>query len=204
MKRVRFKVLAACIAPPLVLGAIVGVVAAGVGGVLGLVVAVLGVALIGALVPRLVVRYVVPGQTRAWLRRSLGDGQGSPATARPVSLPLSDRYAAAVNRRDWAALSELTDEHFVLLPQAGHRPLNRRKFLKAARMSATAYPDLLIAVEEVVADPAAPDVAWVRLLETGKPRIGAALHASWWERWTLGTDGLTIREVATGLVVQAD
>lgn len=204
MTRIRLQQFAACLLPPVVLGALLGAVASMLGGIAALGVIVAGVVLIAVLTPRFVVRYVMPWQIRATLRRTVGVGQAPPAAASPVALPLADQYAQAVNGRDWGALAELTDPAFAFVHPAVSRPYTRERFLKAARMSVRAHPDLRVAVEDVVADMDTPDVVWVHLLETGRPRIGAALRASWWERWTLAADRLTMRQVEVGLVVEAD
>lgn len=208
MTRARLRLIATCALLGLGIGAVVGVVGAVVagliGGIAGLGVAVMGAVLAVLLAPRFMVRYVLPRQLRSMLRRMADAGEMPPPNARPVELPLAGRYAAATNARDWAVLGELVDHDLVLTHPATSRRYGRKHFLKSARVSTEAYPDLRMVVKEVVADPASPDVAWVRVLETGRPRVGAPLHASWWERWTLGADSLTVRELALGRAVQVD
>ena len=204
MTRARLRMVVFCLALPIVIGGLVGVGAGMLGGAAGLAFAVVGVILISLLGPRLLVRYVVPRQTRGVLRRMAEAGDLPPAGVRPTDLPLAERYAAAINARDWDALTELADVDFVARHPEASKPCGRKRFVKAARVSTEAYPDLRIELEEVVADPASPDVAWVRFLETGQPRVGAPLRAVWWERWTLGDDGGTLRELGLGRAVQVD
>lgn len=201
MIRARLRLLAACLVPAVVFGVLVGLAAGAIGGIAGLAIAVVGVTLIGALTPRFIARYVVPRQLRAVLRRMAGEGELPPASARPVDLPQAERYVTAINARDWAALATLADPNLVVVHPASRRPYGRKRFIKAAKVTVEAYPDLQMSIEEIVAEPGSPDVAWVRVLETGRPRVGAPLRASWWERWTLGADRLTIRELALGRVV---
>lgn len=204
MTRDRLQFIAVCVLPPVVVGGLVGLAAGLLGGIAGLLVAVAGVFLIGVLAPLVVRRYIVPRQYRAALRRMEGQGETPPAGARPVDLPLAERYAAAMTDRDWTALDALADPELVVVIPWSKRPYGRQRFLKAAKATAAAYPDLRVTVEEAVTDPESPDVTWVRVSETGQPHAGAPLRASWWERWTLGPDQLTIRELALGRVVHAD
>lgn len=204
MTRARIRLLIAYVAFPVVVGGLVGISAGALGGGAGLAVAVVGVLLIALLGPRFFARYVAPRQIRAVLRRMIGAGEVPPAGARPIDFQLADRYAAALNARDWGALTELAAVDLVLVhPDVGRRS-GRKRFVKSVRVATEAYPDLRIVVEEVVADPASPDVAWVRFLETGQPRVGVPLRASWWERWTLGDDGQTLRELALARAMQVD
>jgi hypothetical protein len=62
-----------------------------------------------------------------------------------------------------------------------------------ARRMGRIYPDLHATVDEVVARPGEPHVAWVRLTETGTPRRGARLDVTWWERWTLDDSAQRLR-----------
>ncbi len=204
MTRARLHSIAVCVLPPVVLGVLVGLAAGLIGGIAGLVIAVVGAALIGGLTPLFIRRYIAPRQLRAVLRRMEGEGETPPPDAQPVDLPLAERYAAAMTGRDWTALDALVDPELVVVHPWSKRPYGRQRFLKAAKVTAAVYPDMRVTLEEVVADPASPDVTWVRVSETGQPRAGAPLRASWWERWTLGGDRRTIRELALGRVVYAD
>ncbi len=204
MTRARLRTLLFCLALPVVIGGLVGLGAGVLGGAAGLAFAVVGVVLISLLGPRFLVRFVVPRQTRGVLRRLAHSGDLPPAGVRPIDLPLAEAYAAAINARDWDALIELAGVDFVVRHPEASKPFGRKRFVKAARVVTEAYPDLRIEVEEVVADLASPDVAWVRFLETGQPRVGTPLRAVWWERWTLGDGGRTIRELAVGRATQVD
>src|SRR4051812_43418711 len=131
MTRARLLLLAVCIVPAVIFGTLVGTAAAALGGIAGFAVGVVGVAVIGKLMPRFVARYVLPRQFRSGLRRIVGDGEAPPAGARPVDLPLAERYAAAVNGRDWAALAALVDPELVVVHPASSRPHGRRRFVRA-------------------------------------------------------------------------
>ena len=54
-------------------------------------------------------------------------------------------------------------------------------------------------------EPTAPEVLWIRSLQTGKPRRGPALEALEalvWTRWTLAKDREQVREIAYAGVVR--
>lgn len=165
-------------------------------GIPDAVVALTGLAIGLPVVYVVLVRYRLPAQCRALLQRMLDPTAGPPASAEPTRLDAAERWAVALTNRDWRAAADLLDDDFRLLNPVRERKHNARVYVRSIRRMFLAFPDLHLQVDEVVAEQAAPEVAWVRFSETGRPRRGAPIEATWWERWTLDPHGERVREVA--------
>jgi hypothetical protein len=133
----------------------------------------------------------LPSRCRALTANQLDPAAGPPPGFPLVELPAAERWAAALSSRDWATVRRMLADDFVLT--VGGRPFGAKEFMRGNRMMATAYPSLAVAVDEAHADPDDPDVTWVRFTEHGRPRLGAPLEATWWERWTLDREHERIR-----------
>jgi ketosteroid isomerase-like protein len=144
----------------------------------------------------------LPTVVRAQLFKQLDPDAGSPADSAPITLDLADRWAEAVNARDWAALGDMLTDDVRLEGGVDKRAVGRRTYVMTARLMARAYPDFRAVVENVVAQPAEPAIAWVQLTETGTPRRGPPLDVTWWERWTLDDSEQRIREIHLAGVVR--
>jgi hypothetical protein len=173
----------------LLVGGLIGIVATVatkvIGGAVGVLVgATIAVVLLWASFA-LLIRYALPRRCRALIAGMVVDpGIGAPPNARPIALDVAQRWAEALTKRDWAsARAVLADRCVVRALDTEQR--GGRRYTWAVRQLAIAYPDLCVHVDAVLADAAIPDVAWVRFTESGHPRRGPALDATWWERWSM-------------------
>jgi len=146
-------------------------------------------------------RYFAPRRHRALLEALTDPAAGPPAQTEPIELAIADDWAAALTAQEWRAANDLLDPHLHVDSNARHYH-GRAAYIKATRMVACAYPERRVDVDEVVADPAEPAVAWVRFTQAGRPHRGPALEATWWERWTLDPAREQIREIDFGGVTR--
>jgi hypothetical protein len=152
-------------------------------------------------VARAVVRRLAPRRHRALLEELLDTLAAPPAGALPVARDLAERWAQALTAQDWDGARDLLAEDLHVDSAARHFH-GRSAYLRGARGVAGAYAQRDVEVDEVVAEPATPDIAWVRFTQRARPRRGPALEATWWERWTLDPAHERVLEIAFGGVTR--
>lgn len=175
----------------------VGAVVAGqqFGGAAALVVTVLVAVLALVLFVYVLLIRRLPARLRESVEVGLDPAGGPPADAVPIALDVVARWLAAVNARDWPALAALLTDDFTATGSPDGRTYGRRIYMTTARQMARMYPDLRIRVDEVLARPSEPQLAWVRLTETGAARHGPPLDVTVLERWTLDDAAGRLRAV---------
>jgi hypothetical protein len=189
---------------PLLVGALVGVVAGAVVGLAGVPTTWVAIMAITALMfgPHLYARYYLPARLRGLLRSLVDPDAGPPKTFEPVDDTFPQRLMEAVENgtrglEDWLA------DDFVMIDAKGKRH-DARRYLATQRAMLNAFPDLSERVEALHADFEQPNVLWMRSTQTGHPRRGPALEATVWSRLTLTRDREKIREIAFAGVVRAE
>ena len=135
----------------------------------------------------LYLRYRLPARCRAVLAQQLDPSAGPPPDTEPLSLPVAERWAAALASRDWTAAAGLLSDDFAATMTTGgrERRLGRRGYIRNSRILARAFRDVDIAVGDTRAERASPDIAWVSFSERLVPHRGRSLEVAWWERWDL-------------------
>jgi hypothetical protein len=190
----------------LVLGVLLGLGAhqtyLALGGVHGLVAASALLVSGLALTRRASIVYRVPVSYRAWLMRAAEPAAEEPDGARAMPLALSDHWSAAINARDWKGLEGLLADGFAVHRLRPRPPMRRGGYVASLRRLARAYPDFRVEVECVVGTPDDEDVVWIRVAGSGRPRRGAALDYTVWERWRLDGNGERLLAVEWHVVVR--
>lgn len=198
----RAQLLAISLVAGTVIGGISIAAEALLGGTAGILVTLLVAYVALRVLTGLVITRRLPLRLRAVLEARVDPDAGPPADAAPIELGVAARLVEAVNARDWLGFGRLLNANLRLTSATDKRVHGRRMYVFAARQAVRAYPDLHMAVDEVVAQADAPGVAWVRLTETGTPRSGPPLDVTWWERWTLDDSGERLSEVHLAGVVR--
>jgi hypothetical protein len=147
--------------------------------------------------------YAVPPKVRAGVLAVLDPDAGPPDGARPVESELVERMQQATEASDWRALTALLADDFETVETSGRRG-DARQYVHTLRMLRRLYPDFDRRVDAVLADPAEPDVLWLRTVTLGRPRRGPAIDTTHWGRLTLAPGGERVRELATVGVVRVD
>jgi hypothetical protein len=184
---------------PLVAGVAAGVLVAFTGTVGFVIVVVLCAALlIGA---RWYLVASLPRRSHKALLAELDPQAGPPAGAKPAQSDLLDRMQQAARAQDWPALKTLLADDFAVVTANGRRH-GPQAYVRTLKLMLRAYPDLHSQTEAVLADPAEPNVLWLRSKSTGHAKRGPALDATSWSRLTTTADGERARELANGGVVR--
>lgn len=152
---------------------------------------VVAAALVGAV--QVYCSLIVPRGTRARLVKAVDPTAGPPPGAMPVEAPLLGRLDTLVEAKDWRGLRPLLSDDFAVV--VGKRRYDRRVYVNLLKSSVRRVPGEHT-TEQVVAHPDEPDVLWVRVKASGKPRFGPGFVSTTWMRFTLTPDGSRLREVA--------
>jgi hypothetical protein len=190
----------AWIAVCVLLGAIVGYLAAPLGDAGWLLIAALIAAILVA--PRLYVMYRVPSVLDKRMRALVNPSFSPPPGAEPAESDLLDRLHRTGETDDWSGFEALLADDFELVDAQGRR-YGKRRYLSVAKTMSRAYPDLFNTNEATLADPFDPNVFWVRSHQLGHPRRGPTYDVTVWARYTVTPDHRLLREIESTAVIRA-
>jgi hypothetical protein len=189
----------AWIAVCVLLGAIVGYLAAPLGDAGWLLIAALIAAILVA--PRLYVMYRMPAVLDKRIRALVDPAFSPPPGAERAESDLIERIHRVGAENDWSAFEALLSDDFTLVDAQGRRYAKRR-YLAAEKTMARAYPDMTSTHEQLLADPFDPNVFWVLSHQLGHPRRGPAYDLSVWARYTVTSDHRLLREIESAAVIR--
>ena len=152
--------------------------------------------------PAICVRFYAPRQIHRQMRKALDPTWEPPATAQPATHPVLTRMSEVAASGDWDALRGHLSEDFTLVDLKGRR-FGSKLYVRAMKQFPRIYPDFRSQDELVLADPAQPDVFYVRQLQAGRPRSGPALDITMWARVELAPCGERVRRIGADAVVRA-
>ncbi len=190
----------AWIAVCVLLGAIVGYLAAPLGDAGWLLIAALIAAILVA--PRLYVMYRVPSVLDKRMRALVNPSFSPPPGAEPAESDLLDRLHRAGDANDMSAFAALLTDDFALVDARGRR-YGKRRYLAVEKTMTRAYPDLRNTNEATLADPFDPNVFWVRSRQLGHARRGPTSDVTVWARYTVTPDHRLLREIESTAVIRA-
>jgi len=122
-----------------------------------------------------------------------------PATAVEVECELVQRLYTT---HEWETTRTMLADDFVLIGPSGRAGLEALR--RSNELMADAYEELHAEVETVVADPAAPNVLYVRDHSRGRPKDGSPpLDVRAWTRVLVSDDGAQIRELGPSSVINS-
>ncbi len=190
----------AWIAVCVLLGAIVGYLAAPLGDAGWLLIAALIAAILAA--PRLYVMYRLPSVLDKRIRPLVDPSFSPPPGAEPAESDLLDRLQRTGETDDWSGFEALLADDFELVDAQGRRH-GKRRYLSVAKTMSRAYPDLANTNEATLADPFDPNVFWLRSRQLGHPRRGPAYDLTVWARYTVTPDHHLLRKIESRAVIRA-
>jgi uncharacterized protein (TIGR02246 family) len=101
------------------------------------------------------------------------------------------RYAAAWSSQDPARLASFYSENGSLSVNAGTPAVGRQAITKTADGFMTAFPDMVVRMDEVTGDRSHAIFRWIWTgTNTGPGGTGKSVRMKGYEEWTIGTDGL--------------
>ena len=192
----------AWIAVCVLLGAIVGYLAAPLGDAGWLLIAALIAAILVA--PRLYVMYRLPSVLDKRIRQLVDPSFSPPPGAEPAESDLLDRLHRAGDANDMGAASRRCSADDFELVDAKGRRYGKRRYLAVEKtmMPRVSRPDAT-RTRRLLADPFEPNVFWVRSHQLGHPRRGPTYDVTVWARYTVTPDHRLLREIASTAVIRA-
>lgn len=104
---------------------------------------------------------------------------------------LASRYTAAWYSQNPASVASFFAEHGSLKINAATPAVGRAAITVAAQGFMAAFPDMVVAMDEVSLDGSHAVYRWTLTgTNTGPGGTGRAVHISGYEEWTIGADGL--------------
>ena len=101
------------------------------------------------------------------------------------------RYAAAWSSQRPASLAAFYSEHGSLAVNAAAPSLGRAAITATARGFMTAFPDMVVKLDEVRGDGGQAIFRWIWTgTNTGPGGTGKSVRITGYEEWTIGADGL--------------
>jgi len=103
------------------------------------------------------------------------------------------RYAAAWSSQDPARLAAFYANDGSLSVNAGAASIGRAAITKAAQGFMTAFPDMVVKLDEVRPDGSHTLFRWIWTgTNTGSGGTGKSVRIKGYEEWTIGADGLIV------------
>jgi hypothetical protein len=157
----------------------------------------LGIIAVGALAwPPFCVRYVAPRRARRIFAKHEDPEWRPPESAVPTTSPLLERMGELQAAGDRRGLLAILADDFAMVDFSGRRH-SRTRYLRAIKASGRMYRDSKSDDEILLADPALPEVFYLRSTQTGRPKSGPPLNVTFWMRFTLAPGGERVREIST-------
>jgi hypothetical protein len=103
------------------------------------------------------------------------------------------RYAAAWSSQNPASLASFYSENGSLTVNGGAPSVGRAAITATARGFMTAFPDMVVTMDEVSHDGSHAIFRWIWTgTNTGPGGTGKSVRIRGYEQWTLGVDGLIV------------
>ena len=104
---------------------------------------------------------------------------------------LATEYTAAWCSQDAARVASFFAENGSLTINEGRPSVGRAAITAAAQEFMTAFPDMIVAMDDVIVDGSGAVFHWTLTgTNTGPGGTGHAVRISGYEEWTIGADGL--------------
>ncbi|RKQ88224.1 hypothetical protein C8N24_6266 [Solirubrobacter pauli] len=144
-------------------------------------------------------RLLRPRRAREHLLKQVDPSAGPPPGATAVHVPLIEHLSALSNAKDYDALRSLLSDEFAIV--AGRFILEAEDYIRSLKAT-DRYEPGTHTTDEVVVHPDEPDVVWVRLTASRKPRLGPAYVSTSWTRVTVSPDRRRVLSIAHAGVTQ--
>ena len=109
---------------------------------------------------------------------------------------LATKYTAAWCSQDASRVASFFAENGSLTINDGEPSVGRGAITAAAQEFMTAFPDMIVAMDDVTADGGSAVYRWTLTgTHTGPGGTGKAVRISGFEEWTIGADGLILKSL---------
>ena len=109
---------------------------------------------------------------------------------------LATKYTAAWCSQDASRVASFFAENGSLTINDGEPSVGRAAITAAAQEFMTAFPDMIVAMDDVTADGGSAVYRWTLTgTHTGPGGTGKAVRISGFEEWTIGADGLILKSL---------
>ena len=106
------------------------------------------------------------------------------------------KYTAAWCSQDASRVASFFAENGSLTINDGEPSVGRAAITAAAQEFMTAFPDMIVAMDDVTADGGSAVYRWTLTgTHTGPGGTGKAVRISGFEEWTIGADGLILKSL---------